>query len=62
MMGIAASDKKMQWMGIDIFRSEGGKSAEEWVGGDMLGLMQQLGVVPIPPEVSHESRQSHRNS
>ena len=48
MMGIPATGKKMQWMGIDLFRIENGKIAEEWVGDDMLGLMQQLGAIPTP--------------
>ena len=48
MMGIPATGKKMQWMGIDLFRIENGKIAEEWVGDDMLGLMQQLGALPTP--------------
>jgi predicted ester cyclase len=38
----------MQWKGIDLFRIENGKIAEEWVGDDMLGLMQQLGAIPTP--------------
>jgi predicted SnoaL-like aldol condensation-catalyzing enzyme len=32
--------------GIDIFRIEDGKIAEEWSNADGLGLLQQLGVIP----------------
>ena len=34
--------------GMDITRSEGGKIVESWHQEDMLGLMQQLGVIPAP--------------
>ena len=33
---------------IDIVRFEGGKMAEHWGVTDQLGMMQQLGVVPMP--------------
>jgi predicted ester cyclase len=33
---------------VDIFRLIGDKIAEQWVVMDVLGLMQQLGAVPIP--------------
>jgi predicted ester cyclase len=31
---------------VDIWRIENGKATENWVQMDMLGLMQQLGVIP----------------
>jgi hypothetical protein len=31
---------------IEIYRVSGDKLAEEWVELDMLGLLQQLGVIP----------------
>lgn len=34
--------------GIDITRYAGGKAVEHWSNQDLLGLMQQLGVVPPP--------------
>jgi len=34
--------------GIDIWRVENGKLAEHWDNWDQLGMMQQLGVVPMP--------------
>jgi len=50
MMGQPPTGTLMQWMGIDLFRIENGQIAEEWVGDDMLGLMQQLGALPTPKE------------
>jgi len=32
--------------GIDIFRIEDGKIAEEWSNADGLGMLQQLGIIP----------------
>ena len=37
---------------IDIFRIVGGKIVERWGEADMLGMMQQLGVVPAPGQTS----------
>jgi predicted ester cyclase len=31
---------------LEVYRVTGGKLAEEWVELDMLGLLQQLGVIP----------------
>ncbi len=46
MMGIPPSMKKIEVMGISIFRMENGKVAEEWEGFDTLGMMQQIGAIP----------------
>lgn len=34
--------------GMGVFRISGDTIAEEWVIEDMLGMMQQLGVIPQP--------------
>lgn len=34
------------WTGIDLIRIAGGKIVERWNQRDLLGLMQQLGVIP----------------
>jgi predicted ester cyclase len=47
-MGIPATNKPVKVMYIDLWRVENGKFVENWVQMDMLGLMQQLGVVPAP--------------
>lgn len=46
---IAATGKRAEFTGIDIFRITGGKIAERWNHRDLLGLMQQLGALPAPP-------------
>lgn len=47
-MGIAPTGKKIAVDVIDIFRFAGGKITDHWAVADMLGLKQQLGVVPPP--------------
>jgi steroid delta-isomerase-like uncharacterized protein len=49
-MGIAPTGKQVKVTVITIERIEGGKIAEQWGEADMLGLIQQLGVMPSPPE------------
>jgi predicted ester cyclase len=48
-MGVAATGKSVKIGYIDMWRFENGRAVENWVQMDMLGLMQQLGVVPPPP-------------
>ena len=48
LMGIPPTGKPVTVTGIDVFRIAGGKIAEHWAEFDMLGLMQQLGVIPAP--------------
>ena len=43
---IPPTGKQVAVSTIDIVRIEGGKIAEEWGIDDMLGMLQQLGVVP----------------
>jgi steroid delta-isomerase-like uncharacterized protein len=45
-MGIPATGKSVEVKFIDMWRFENAKAVENWVSMDMLGLMQQLGVVP----------------
>lgn len=44
-MGLPPTGKRVVYTGIDIFRIAGGKIVERWGEVDMLGLLQQLGVV-----------------
>ena len=46
LMGIAATGKQVTVGEIAIFRIVGGKIVEGWQEVDMLGMMQQLGVIP----------------
>ncbi len=50
LMGIAATGKQVAFTGMAISRIEGRRIAEDWVISDALGLMQQLGAVPLPGE------------
>jgi steroid delta-isomerase-like uncharacterized protein len=47
-MGIPPTDKHIAFDVIDIFRVASGKITDHWAVADMLGLMQQLGVVSSP--------------
>jgi steroid delta-isomerase-like uncharacterized protein len=44
--GIPPTGKRVSVEGIGIFRMVEGRIAEEWQQPNLLGLMQQLGVVP----------------
>jgi predicted ester cyclase len=46
--GIAPTGKTIAITYIDSWRIEGGKAVENWVQLDMMGMMQQLGVIPTP--------------
>ena len=47
-MGIPATGNEVVFDNIDIMTVTDGKITEHWAVGDMLSLMQQLGVVPAP--------------
>lgn len=44
--GIPATGKEATVTSTDIYRIVNGKIVEQWTEADMLGLMQQLGIVP----------------
>jgi len=48
-MGRPATGRKITVTGIDIIRCADGKIVERWWAKDVLGVMQQLGVIPLPP-------------
>jgi len=48
LMGIPPTGKQVSMWGISIYRIAEGKVAEEWAVADVMGLMQQLGVIPPP--------------
>lgn len=47
-MGLPATGKPITMTGIEIFRIKDGKIAELWGEANLLGLMQQLGITPVP--------------
>jgi len=55
LMGVPPTGKQITWSGITISRFADGKSVEDWWAYDMLGMMQQLGVIPsmMPKDYSN---------
>ncbi len=53
-LGIAPSNMKITLDLIEIFRVANGQLVEAWDQYDRLGLMQQIGAIPMPEEVSAE--------
>jgi predicted ester cyclase len=53
LLGIQPTGKQATWTGISIYRFADGKIVEAWWSKDVLGLLQQLGVIP-PPEQGGE--------
>jgi steroid delta-isomerase-like uncharacterized protein len=51
LMGIPATGKQATTAGINIARVAGGKIVEGWGLFDQLGLLQQIGVVPVAARV-----------
>jgi steroid delta-isomerase-like uncharacterized protein len=48
MGSIRPTGKRAAWTGIDLLQMEGGKIVARWSERNLLGLMQQLGVVSLP--------------
>jgi predicted ester cyclase len=48
LIGIAPTGKSVSIGLIEICRFRDGQIVEDWTQTDMLGLLQQLGVVPVP--------------
>ena len=46
--GVTPTGKRVEFIGHSIDRVVDGKIVESWVEVDMLGVMEQLGVVPEP--------------
>ncbi len=47
LMGIAPTNKHATVTGVDVDRYQNGKVVEAWASYDMLGMLQQLGIVPV---------------
>jgi len=47
-MGLAPTGKTIHATATGIFRVVDGKATDNWVNFDALGLLQQLGAVPMP--------------
>ena len=48
LMGVEPTGKPIEVDAISVFRIADGKIAEEWTVWDALGLLQQVGAVPVP--------------
>ena len=46
LMGIPATGKHVEVTEMQFYRIQDGKIAERWVEADMLGMLQQMGLVP----------------
>jgi predicted ester cyclase len=47
-LGMPPTGKQATWTEIHIARVAGGKLVEHWAAIDQLGMLQQLGVIPMP--------------
>jgi steroid delta-isomerase-like uncharacterized protein len=54
-MGVEPTNRELVWTGISIDRISGGKIVESWANWDMMGIMQQLGVISSSGESSEEA-------
>ena len=48
MMGLAPTGRRVQTSGIEVFRLAGGTLAEHWATFDAMGMLRQIGMVPVP--------------
>ena len=54
------SGRKVTDQGINIFRLVDGRIVEMWVSQDSLGLLQQLGFIPMTtPSSANEDKKAH---
>jgi predicted ester cyclase len=44
-MGVVATGRRVEAMGIDIVRVADGEIAEHWGEYDVIGLLRQIGVI-----------------
>jgi len=51
-MGIPPTGKQVSGTGMFMDRIVNGKAVEQWLNGNTPGLLQQIGVVPAPGQVS----------
>ena len=48
LMGIAATGRAVEVIGVDITHLRNGQAVERWGGMDMFSLLHQLGAIPSP--------------
>src|SRR5262249_24542174 len=47
-LGMPPTGKQAHWSEMHITRVQGSKFVEHWANMDQLGMLQQLGLVPMP--------------
>jgi len=52
LFGIPPTGTRLEGTGIGVYRIADGKIVEHWNEVDMFGVVQQLGVIPMPEEAS----------
>lgn len=52
-LGMPATGKSATWKEVHIVRFANGKIVEHWAVADQLGMLQQLGLVPMPGQPPH---------
>jgi len=48
LFGVPATGKQVSWTVTGTFRIADGKIREAWINWDQFGVMQQLGMIPVP--------------
>jgi steroid delta-isomerase-like uncharacterized protein len=48
LLGIPPTENQLSITAMEIYRLREGKIDEQWVNVDTLGMMQQIGAIPIP--------------
>ncbi len=51
-LGMPATGKSATWTEMHIARFAGGKVVEHWASIDQLGMLQQLGIIPMPAQAT----------
>ena len=51
-LGMPPTGKQFAMPGVSIVRLSDGKSVEQWVVHDQLGMLQQLGLIPAPAQAA----------
>jgi steroid delta-isomerase-like uncharacterized protein len=48
LLGIPPTENRLSFTAMEIYRLKEGKIEEQWVNVDTLGMMQQIGAIPVP--------------
>lgn len=51
-LGMPPTGKQVTMPGVSLLRFDGGKAVETWVVFDQLGMLQQLGLAPVPAQAA----------